>query len=94
MYDVKTDHTIRATAAGAMELIDGDEQPIVTAFTLHPHGPWVIQAANGTIPDTTAPDRSAAITAMIKHALEAIHGVGYDGPGFSTLVPHEMAALP
>ncbi|NOQ58409.1 hypothetical protein HGK73_10150 [Mycolicibacterium fortuitum] len=69
-----------------MKLFDATTgEPIVTAT--REDGTWTV-VADG-IPDVTATDRGAAITAMTEHALAALPGTGY-----STLVPRELSDLP
>ncbi|MBY0442023.1 MAG: hypothetical protein K2Q25_07800 [Mycobacteriaceae bacterium] len=86
MYDIKTDHNLVARGFDVMELVDQAGTPIVTG-TRTGSGSWLIHADG--VPDMRTSHRANAINAMIDHALAALGGTGY-----STLVPHELAALP
>lgn len=86
MYHVQTDHQIVGFGTEHMKLFDsatGD--PIVTAT--REGGTWTVTAAG--VPDVTATDRAAALTAMTEQALAALPGAGY-----STLIPRELSDLP
>jgi hypothetical protein len=86
MYAVKTDHQIAAFGDDLMRLFDSATgEPIVTATRAD--GTWTVTA--DSVPDVTAADRSAALTAMTEQALAALPGAGY-----STLIPHGLAELP
>lgn len=90
MYTVKTDHQIVAFGDNQMRLYDRDGTELVTATRTDDE--WTIHADG--IDDEYTDNRAAAVTAMTQHAIEKIHGPDWNGPGFSTFVPHGLLDQP
>ncbi|QNL30747.1 hypothetical protein SEA_ESTES_38 [Mycobacterium phage Estes] len=85
MYHVQTDHQVVGFGVDHMKLFDARTgEPLVSASRVD--GEWTIEATG--IPDVTASDRGAALTAMTEQALASLSGNGY-----STLIPHELWEL-
>lgn len=91
MYDVQTDHQIVAFGPDLMRLFASATGDIIVEAT-RAEGVWTIHAEG--IPDTTAPDRAAALGEMPQHAFAALGPSGPGGKGYSTLIPHGLADTP
>lgn len=87
MFEAKPDQKIVAFDTELMKLFRCSDAEVVVTATRTSDGIWTVQADG--VPDVTAPDRAAAIMAMTAQATAAQPGTGY-----STQVPHEVAALP
>lgn len=84
--DVQADHSIISFGPDRMMLFDARAGAVIVDCS-RDDTTWTV-VADG-VPDVTAADRPAAITAMIAQALAALPGTGY-----SCTVPHGLTELP